>query len=64
MDISGNTLRRYFRDYQQRGIEKFKYKADDLGIELIYLLAYSPNLNFIEILWKFVKNKYFPQYLT
>jgi len=29
--------------------------ADTLGIELLYLPAYSPNLNLIERLWKFVK---------
>jgi hypothetical protein len=28
--------------------------ADTLGIELLYLPAYSPNLNLIERLWKFV----------
>lgn len=31
--------------------------ADSLGIELLYLPPYSPNLNLIERLWKFVKNK-------
>jgi len=31
--------------------------ADDLGIELLYLPPYSPNLNLIERLWKFVKKK-------
>ena len=31
--------------------------ADDLGIELLYLPLYSPNLNLIERLWKFVKKK-------
>ena len=31
--------------------------ADALGIELLYLPAYSPNLNLIERLWKFVKKK-------
>lgn len=31
--------------------------AEDLNIELLYLPAYSPNLNLIERLWKFVKKK-------
>jgi transposase len=31
--------------------------AKCLGIELLYLPAYSPNLNLIERLWKFVKKK-------
>ena len=31
--------------------------ADFLGIELLYLPSYSPNLNIIERLWKFVKKK-------
>ena len=31
--------------------------ADELGIELLYLPPYSPNLNLIERLWKFVKKK-------
>lgn len=31
--------------------------ADHLNIELLYLPAYSPNLNIIERLWKFVKKK-------
>lgn len=29
--------------------------AEDLGIELLFLPAYSPNLNLIERLWKFAK---------
>lgn len=32
-------------------------KAKELGIELLYLPAYSPNLNLIERLWRFVKKK-------
>lgn len=32
--------------------------AKDLGIELIFLPPYSPNLNLIERLWKFVKKRY------
>jgi len=30
-------------------------KAAELGIQLIFLPTYSPNLNLIERLWKFVK---------
>ena len=32
-------------------------KAEELGIELLFLPAYSPNLNLIERLWKFVKKE-------
>jgi transposase len=43
--------------------------ADTLGIELLYLPAYSPNLNLIERLWKFVKkqclySKYYEDFST
>ena len=31
-------------------------KAVELGIELIFLPTYSPNLNLIERVWKFVKS--------
>jgi hypothetical protein len=34
---------------------KVKELACDLGFELIYLPAYSPNLNPIERVWKFFK---------
>ena len=41
--------------------------ALQLDIELLYLPAYSPNLNLIERLWKFVKRKvlysrYYPNF--
>jgi transposase len=32
-------------------------KANELGIELLYLPTYSPNLNLIERLWRFVKKE-------
>jgi transposase len=32
-------------------------KAAELGIELVFLPAYSPNLNLIERVWKIVKSK-------
>jgi hypothetical protein len=31
--------------------------ADELGIELLFLPSYSPNLNVIERPWKFIKKK-------
>lgn len=42
-------------------------KAEELKIELLFLPAYSPNLNLIERLWKFVKKqclyaKYYPDF--
>ena len=41
--------------------------AEALGIELLFLPSYSPNLNLIERLWKFVKkkalySKYYPTF--
>jgi transposase len=41
--------------------------ADALDMELLYLPAYSPNLNLIERVWRLVKarclrNKYFPNF--
>jgi len=41
--------------------------AQQLNIELLFLPAYSPNLNLIERLWKFVKkevlySKYYPDF--
>jgi len=42
-------------------------RAEELGIELLFLPPYSPNLNLIERLWKFVKKevlygKYYDQF--
>ena len=31
--------------------------AAELGVELLYLPSYSPNLNLIERLWKFLRKK-------
>lgn len=37
--------------------EKVKAEAKRLGIDLLFLPSYSPNLNLIERLWKFTKAK-------
>lgn len=36
--------------------------AEELGINLVYIPSYSPNLNLIERLWKFVKGNLRTQY--
>jgi transposase len=36
---------------------KVKEEAERLGIQLLFLPSYSPNLNLIERLWKFTKSK-------
>ena len=40
----------------QRNVRVMAY-AESLGIELLFLPSYSPNLNLIERLWKFVKKE-------
>ena len=47
--------------------ELVKTHAEKLNIELLFLPTYSPNLNLIERLWKFVKKqclyaKYYPNF--
>jgi len=53
--------------YQQ--CELVKQLATDLGIDLVFLPTYSPNLNLIERLWKFTKKeclngKYYEDFKT
>ena len=40
-----------------RGCRLVEELAQQLGIELLFLPSYSPNLNVIERLWKFVKKE-------
>jgi transposase len=51
--------------YQRNAI--VEQLARELGIELLFLLSYSPNLNLIERLWRFTKRKaaygkYYPSF--
>ena len=39
--------------------KKVKHKAEELNINLIFLPPYSPNLNLIERLWKFLRKELF-----
>ena len=74
-----DLLRKLRRQYRCRPLSVFldnaRYQrcrlvqefAEQLHIELLFLPAYSPNLNLIERFWKFVKkqclySKYYPDY--
>ena len=49
--------RRATRKYSSRRCALVQDSAKELGIELLFLPSYSPNLNLIERLWKFVKKE-------
>lgn len=38
--------------------DKTKRKARELGIKLVFLPPYSPDLNPVEFIWKTIKRKY------
>ena len=43
--------------YNKKEFKKVKECAAELNINLVYLPPYSPNLNLIERLWKFMRSK-------
>jgi transposase len=58
---------KYRNKCEVASIPCFCFPTDLLNIELLYLTTYSPNLNLIERLWKFVKKKclysvYYPDF--
>ena len=54
---AGKTIKIILDNASYQRCELVANKAAQLGIELIFLPAYSPNLNLIERVWKFVKSK-------
>lgn len=54
---SGKTIHIALDNARYQKCDAVKSLAASLGIELIYIPPYSPNLNPIERLWKFVKAK-------
>ncbi len=55
--LSGELIHLFLDNARYNRSWKVKELACDLGIELIYLPPYSPNLNPIERVWKFFKKK-------
>jgi len=55
--IPGLTITLFLDNARYQKCKLVWEKAQELGIELLYLPAYSPNLNLIERLWKWIKKK-------
>ena len=56
-EYAGKTIHIALDNARYQKCDAVKNLAASLGIELIYIPPYSPNLNPIERLWKFVKAK-------
>lgn len=54
---TGRPLTRVLDNARYQKCRSVADKASELGIELLYLPPYSPNLNLIERLWCFVKKQ-------
>ena len=57
VEYAGKTIHIVLDNARYQKCDAVKDLASLLGIELIYIPPYSPNLNPIERLWKFVKGK-------
>ena len=56
-EYAGKTIHIALDNARYQKCDAVKNLAESLGIELVYIPPYSPNLNPIERLWKFVKTK-------
>lgn len=56
-EYAGKTIHIALDNARYQKCDAVKNFAASLGIELVYIPPYSPNLNPIERLWKFVKGK-------
>ena len=56
-EYAGKTVHIVMDNARYQKCESVKTLAVSLGIELVYIPPYSPNLNLIERVWKFVKGK-------
>ena len=56
-EYAGQTIHIVMDNARYQKCESVKTLAASLGIELVYIPPYSPNLNLIERVWKFVKGK-------
>lgn len=56
-EYTGKTVHLVLDNARYQKCKMVQSLADELGIQLVYIPPYSPNLNLIERLWKFVKEK-------
>ena len=56
-EYAGKTVRVILDNARCRKCQAVRKLALELGIELLYIPPYSPNLNLIERFWKFVKGE-------
>jgi transposase len=54
-EYAGQTIHLVLDNARYQKCKVAQELADQLGIRLVYIPPYSPNLNLIERLWKFVK---------
>jgi len=61
-EYAGKTIFIVLDNARYQKCEVIRATAKEFGIQLVFIPPYSPNLNLIERLWKFVKNALRSQY--